>query len=69
MNKSIFVVTVVGVIPLLMMMSVVVTSDGLADSAKEQIFGQVYSAGGKHGEKSQKIKDRSNADRSEDHRG
>jgi peptidoglycan hydrolase CwlO-like protein len=62
MNKSIFVVTVVGVIALAMIISTVVTSDVLADSSKDRrnkVLDKHVDAGGKHGEKAQEIKDRS----------
>jgi hypothetical protein len=71
MNKIVIIVTVVGVIALATMMSTIVTPDILADSEndrKNRVFDKHVDAGGKHGEKSQVIKDGSNADRSEDHR-
>lgn len=55
-------VTVVGVIALAMIISTVVTSDVLADGAKDRknkVLDKHVDAGGKHGEKAQEIKDRS----------
>ena len=65
MNKSIFMVTVVGVIALAMIISTVVTFDVLADSAKDRknkVLDKHVDAGGKHGEKAQEIKDRSSGE-------
>jgi hypothetical protein len=63
MNKTILMVTVVGVIALAMMISKVVTSNVLADNAKDRrnnVLDKHIDTDGKHGEKAQEIKDRYN---------
>ena len=63
MNKTIFVVTVVGFIALAMIMSTVVTSDVLADSKRDRankVLDGHIEAGGEHGDKAQEIKNRLN---------
>jgi len=63
MNKTIFVVTVVGFIALAMIMSTVVTSDVLADSKRDRankVLDKHIEAGGEHGDKAREIKNRLN---------
>jgi hypothetical protein len=61
MNRSLFVVTVVGFVALAMIMSTVVTSDVLADSKREWVNKNVdrhIEEGRVHGDKAQEIKNR-----------
>jgi peptidoglycan hydrolase CwlO-like protein len=63
MNKTIFVVTVVGVIALAMIILTIVTSDVVADNKRDRankVLDEHIKEDGKHGEKAQEIKNKLN---------
>jgi hypothetical protein len=63
LNKTIFVVTVVGFIALAMIVSTVVTSDSFADTKRDRankVLDKHIEAGGEHGDKAGEIKKKLN---------